>query len=182
MHISSKKPNKTKMCHIYPRSQTRFFYTASSRAPGLFQNDYVMNRDLGPFFCWSQASQPNQRFQLLHPGRHHPQNPPRDRRETIPVKNGLNQNIKRPALRLFGPNKSLPLHLQHSQSPRLGHLCGLHGLPPPSPCLDQNSAECLRPDLLPATTSHAIPRPVGSRAQCSRPRACAVHDDCHAGF
>lgn len=95
---------------------------------------------------------------------------------------GLNQNIKRPALRLFGPNKSLPLHLQHPQSARLGHLCRLHGLPPPSPCLDQNSAECLWSNLLPATASHAIPRPVGSRAQCGRPRARAIHDDCHAGF
>lgn len=38
------------MCHLYPRSQTRLFSTASSWAPGLFQNAYVMDCDLGPFF------------------------------------------------------------------------------------------------------------------------------------
>ncbi|KAG0157829.1 hypothetical protein PDIDSM_5339 [Penicillium digitatum] len=43
---------------------------------------------------------------LLRPGQHHQQLPPRVRPEAIPVKDGLHQNIKRPALRLLGLTKA----------------------------------------------------------------------------
>lgn len=52
MHKSSKKLNRQQNKDVpYTPDPNTLFSTASSRAPGLFQNAYVMDRDLGPFFC-----------------------------------------------------------------------------------------------------------------------------------
>lgn len=103
---------------LYPRSQTPFLHSFVE----VFQNAYVRNRDLGPFILLI-ASFPTKSTFPVPPfwvTSSPIALPPRPQREAIPVKNGISQNFKRPALRLFGSNKSLPLHLQHRQPPRLG--------------------------------------------------------------